>query len=355
MRHLRLLVLIGSICLVCAVIVLPLMTAHAKPIQWTWCSGDPEGHVNAPAFKWFKKELEKRTNGRMILNLYFAGALYSEREGLEAIQTGIGQIGAIYAGYYPTRFAISQGFMVPGTIPNAYAGARMLEELYKEFMKDEVESQKCSLACATFPDEYSWQTKKPIRTPDDLKGLKMRSASGIHNDMLKMVGAIPVSMSTIDAYDALQKGVLDGVQLATSSATRYKFYELCPYLTIPNFIYFNTNWGVQTTAYRSLPKDLQKIVYQLFRELSIEYTASYVKNAQAGLSNWPNKHVLTPEENQTFLERFKPLRDQYIKAVGSKGEQMLKAAKPLYEKYYKLTYEEAMKLQQTTPVQGILD
>jgi TRAP-type C4-dicarboxylate transport system substrate-binding protein len=173
--------------------------------------------------------------------------------------------------------------------------------------------------------------------------------------MLKMVGAIPVSMSTIDAYDALQKGVLDGVQLATSSATRYKFYELCPYLTIPNFIYFNTNWGMQTKAYNSLPKDLQGIVYQLLREMAIVYTGSYVKNAETGLSKWPNKHVLTPKENQAFLEVLKPLRDKYIKDAGPKGEKMLKAAEPLYKKYYDLTYDEALKLQKTNPVRGLLD
>jgi TRAP-type transport system periplasmic protein len=330
-------------------------SSKPNPIEWIWCSGDPDTHVNVPAFKWLKQTLEERTGGRMALKLYFAGAIYSEREGLEAIQKGIGQIGAIYPGYYPTRFPISQAFMVPGGISNAYAGVRIMEELYKDYMKQEVEASNCSLAFAAFPDAYAFQTKKPIKTPGDLKGLKIRSGSGLHNDILKLLDAIPVSMSTIDAYAAIQKGVLDGALLSISAATRYKFYEVSPYLTIPNFIFFNVNWGLQTKAYRDLPDDLKKIVYQVLREQAVVYSGTYIENANKSLETWKNVYKLSDSENNAFLEKLKELRDVYIKSSGAKGEELLRAIKPLNEKYKNLTYDQALNLQKTAPVQGIVD
>jgi C4-dicarboxylate-binding protein DctP len=108
---------------------------------------------------------------------------------------------------------------------------------------------------------------RPIRHPDDLKGLKMRVPSqDVFVQTARAFGANPQEISAVETYQAIQTGVVDGQDNPPSNIWDYKFHEVCDYMTITNYATGPDPLIVNLKWYQRLPADLQ----QVFDEVSQE-------------------------------------------------------------------------------------
>jgi tripartite ATP-independent transporter DctP family solute receptor len=103
-------------------------------------------------------------------------------------------------------------------------------------------------------------TVKPVKSLEDMKGLKMRGPNSVYISMFNALGASGTTTDWSEIYTALQTKVIDGMESAPSSINSMKFYEAAPNLTITNHIIACTYYFFNTKWLKSLPKDLQKIV-----------------------------------------------------------------------------------------------
>src|SRR3546814_17593714 len=78
---------------------------------------------------------------------------------------------------------------------------------------------------------YAYFSKKPIRTMEDLDGMKVRSGGGIHASVQEHLGAVPISMSSGEFYTAFQRGIIDAVSLNDAACDSYNINELTTHRT----------------------------------------------------------------------------------------------------------------------------
>lgn len=176
-------------------------------------------------------------------------------------------------------------------------------------------------------------SRHPIRTPDDIKGLKFRVVgSPIFNDIFSALGANPTQMTFADAQSALQSGAVDGQENPLSLFVGAKMYNLNQkYLTRWNYINDPLVFGVSKKAWDSWTKEDQAIV----RQAAIDAAKFEIAETRKGLSQPDDTLVkqaiangtevisITPEQLQLFKAATRPVIDKWSKVI---GENLVKQA-----------------------------
>jgi TRAP-type C4-dicarboxylate transport system substrate-binding protein len=152
----------------------------------------------------------------------------------------------------------------------------------------------------------SFVTRTPVRTPDDLRGKKIRVlATPIESAMMAQLGATGVPMALGEVLPALQQGALDGVQSALTVFTTFKYYDVARYHANTDH-YFITSIGTVSKKWLDgLPAEVQKIVLEEGRAVQVELL-DWTKNFyQAGVTTWKEKTgagwiELTPNQRSAF-------------------------------------------------------
>ena len=157
---------------------------------------------------------------------------------------------------------------------------------------------------------------RPIESPDDIKGLKMRvPPQEVYVINAKVLGVNPQEIPYSEAYMALKLGVVDGQDNAVSNIWDYKIYEVQEYLTITNYAIGPDPFIVNLSWYEKLPEDLKKIFDETAVEamnfsdqLNREKEAEYIKL----LSEELETNYVSPENREKFREASAPVYQYFI-------------------------------------------
>ncbi len=179
-------------------------------------------------------------------------------------------------------------------------------------------------------------TNKVVRTPDDLKGLKLRTPSRNQADIITGLGAVPVAMPMTQTYGALEKGVVDGAIVGISVVNSFKLQEVVKhYIMDLPFGYSPFIIGMNKQVYENLT-DKQREAIDKNTGLELSYTGaeSYQNERKRGIetvkSN-PNTSIteLTPQEKELWVANLKTISDAWI----DKFEQQGLPYRELYNAY----------------------
>jgi tripartite ATP-independent transporter DctP family solute receptor len=230
----------------------------------------PPGFPYDLAAKKFKADVENETKGRISVQLYGGGQLGGERDTIEAMQMGT-----------------LEGVLVANAVLSAWNKKAMLWDmpfLFRDYhhavkainskielgiVKD-LEKVGISELGAWIGDYRNVYTKnKPIYTPDDLKGIKIRVMENpVQIDTFNALGAIATPMNYNELYSALQQGVVDAAENSTSSFWVSKHYEVCKYYSFTGHFFTPAHFLIAKKFYDSLPSDLNAIVKRLGADAS---------------------------------------------------------------------------------------
>ena len=187
----------------------------------------------------FGNEVAKRTNGRYKLTYFPMGALGGEREMLEAVQLGTQDMVITSTG--PTGNFVSETRIVD--IPflfRDYAHARKVldgaigQEILTKF------PAKGLVAISWMENGFRHVTnsKHPIKTPEDLAGLKIRTMENkVHMEAFKVLGALPTPMNMNEVFTALQTGTVDGQENPIPVILSNKLYTVQKYVSLTSHVY----------------------------------------------------------------------------------------------------------------------
>ena len=212
----------------------------------------------------FKNEVERLSLGKVKVITYPGSILGNNPEMVEQTQEGIIQMtGIVDAGlvaFYPAVQVLSIPYLWK-THKIAYG---VLDSYFtKELIDDMIE--KAGLRVITRGENGGFRcftnSKRPIRNPDDMKGLKFRvMGSPLMLDMVKNLGASAITMPMGEVYTSLQTGVIDGQENAPFVVRVWNVYEVQKYYTLDKHTYSTLFLIINEEFFQSLPEDIKKVV-----------------------------------------------------------------------------------------------
>ncbi len=167
----------------------------------------------------FKKEIEEKSKGRIKVTIHPGGALANAPAHYENVVAGAFDIGWTLQGYTPGRFPLSGIIEMPFLWSSAQEASRVFWQLFEALpaVQNEYRAVKV-LATWTHDLGQLYTTSKPARSLEDLRGLKIRAPGPVQTSMLRALGAVPLNMPASEIYDALERGVVDGLLIGLSAS-----------------------------------------------------------------------------------------------------------------------------------------
>ena len=309
------------------VIATMLPAAVAMAAEYKLSNQFPPSHHISKGLAIFADKVKEYSQGKITIRIFDSAQLFKDTEIVEALQDGLVDIGLVatnkWGGMIPAADVFDVPFLFVGLdSPKMFLDEGASEILDKEFVKFGVKN----LFWVDYGFIQMWNSKRPLRTPADFAGLKMRSYSAGDSETLKALGAAPTLMSSSEMYMALQRGTVDGATTGMPAGVSRKVYEVQKYLTIAN--YSTAEFSVQSNLdWTGLDADSQEIILRAgkdaeawIREAIVDSEAEAEKAVRdAGLE----VVVLTPEERAEFVKATQSVKEQFVKHAGEIGGQLI--------------------------------
>ncbi len=216
--------------------------------------------INQEVFEPWAKKIEAESNGRLKVELYPSATLSKADVTYESAVKGTVDIGSQAHGYTSGRFPLTQIAELPGLSNSATQMGCMLQTLYEDgTLAKEHEDSHLLFMYGAGPGTLH-TTNKLIRTPEDMKGMRIRRPSAVAGDIIESMGASPVGLPANDMYTSLQRGVVDGLSFPWEAVTTFKIDEITKYHTNIPFYSSALMVTMNKDSYEKLPDDLKKVL-----------------------------------------------------------------------------------------------
>ena len=255
-----------------AIIMVCADRAAAEKYQWTMQSLWQAGSINHRVFEEFCADVGRLSAGRLEITPVPVGTMVAYNETLDAVGSGIldgQQSGPGYSAGKDPGFAMLSEF--PGAYENAYqmqmwfefgGGKELARELYGRFNVFYIGS--------VWHGMESIPSKKPLRSVDDLKGVKMRIPEGLNQEIFSRIGAAPVNIPGSEVYTSLDRGVIDATDWGTLGMNiDLGYHKIAPYQIYPGFHSLPmADVAVNADRWNELPDDLKVITEAAVRDFA---------------------------------------------------------------------------------------
>jgi TRAP-type C4-dicarboxylate transport system substrate-binding protein len=308
--------------------------------------------------------LSERSGGRIVWEIYVDALLHGALDGFKAIHSGITDYTHGYATYQPGSFHLTHGLQLPFLFPNPGVAALVSEELYPPYWKGEYERMGVYLAHCDATTAYDIISKTPIRTPEDIRGLKVRSTGGLMADIVREMGAIPVVIAAAETYTAFQRGIIDVVALGGPDMAAYRLYETGSYYLRIGLTHTVLQYCFNPRTFDALPDDLKLVLYNTFRFRGQIAHQNYYGGAalETAIDRLVEGGVEiiepTPDEREAWVDAVRPLEERFIEeneARGLPAESFVREARERAARYDGWTDQQLWDHVDRDPVQGIID
>lgn len=279
----------------------------------------------------FKKRIEKRTDGRVQVKMFMGGALGGEKALVRRTAQGSIQVfggsTAALGSLVPELNVIEAPFL----FDNVKQADAKLDGAAKATVANLVDKRGFQFGFWAENGFRSWYTKdRPIRKPEDLKGLRMRSQEAtVHLETYRALGASPVPIDVTNVLTSLQRGVVDGFDNTPLFTFATSWYQAAKHLTLsqqsyqPGIVVYSKKW------FQSLPEDIQK-------ELTTEVPQSLVQEGRNSVRKMDpilirnlkrygiEVHKPSASEMAAFKAKAKGVPDKVANKLGSNAKKLLR-------------------------------
>ncbi len=296
-------------------------SACAEPIKLSYANFPPAPTFPCVQMERWKKEVEKRTNGKVVINTFPGGTLLGAKSMMDGVIAGQADIGNLCMAYQGDRFVVTNAIALPVGFTTAKSGSLALLDLYNKHKPTSFSKVKVLTMFTTAPSHL--MTKKAIKNLADLKGYTLR-ASGGAAAILKAWGANQVGMPQSDVPEAMQKGTIQGQFTSFDVLKDFKYAEICKYAVVLNGPVYAFSVVMNMDKWNALPKDVQKVMDGMVREQS-EWTGNYLDNHIKESVAWSKKdhsvtfYKLPAGEMAKWNKLIEPVTANWINSKKEKG------------------------------------
>lgn len=263
----------------------------------------------------FKALVEAETDGMVTIELFPNATLGDERTLLEGMQMGTVDMGVItngpVANFVPEIAVFELPFLF-GTPKEAYS---VLDGPVGQELLDKLETvQLKGLAYAERGFRNLTNSKRPVKTPEDIQGLKIRVMENpVYIDTFQTLGANTVPMAWTEALTALQQKTIDGQENPVNVIYSYKLSETQQYLSMTRHTYAPAIFVMSLKKYNELPEDVQKIFKECAQEAAEYERQVNADNEKQQLEDIASQgmEVLSDIDTTPFKEAVQPVYEKY--------------------------------------------
>jgi TRAP-type C4-dicarboxylate transport system substrate-binding protein len=273
----------------------------------------------------FKKELEEKSKGRIKVAIHPGGALAPAPAHYENVVAGAFDIGWTLQGYTPGRFPLSGIVELPFLWSSAQEATRVFWQMFEEFspLQNEYRDVKV-LATWTHDLGQLYTSSKPVRTLEDVRGLKIRAPGPVQVSMLRALGAVPVTMPAGEMYDALERGVIDGLVTGLSAIKGYRLEQLVKHATLANSYVAAMIVAMNQQSYKKLSAEDRALLDSLTgKRMAMLGAKNYDDEADDGMEALKkvkaNIYQLPPAEMEKWKQATAQVSREWVKEMESKG------------------------------------
>jgi len=279
------------------------------------------------AATWFATEMEKRTAGRIKVNVFGGMVLGGEKETFDGIKMGAIQMGdisnAAMGTYVPMALLWDLPFIIDST--------EHAHKVFDSWIGDKVREKFLPLGARIFHfDDGGFRqftnNSRPIRTPADMKGLKVRVYQSpvliATFQAIPGVGAVPMSFAEV--YSALQQKVVDAQDNPLTLVWTQKFYEVQKYLSLTKHVFYPRMYTINEKFFQSLPADLKAITEKTAKEAAWEQRRLNTILDDKLLERFRKEtktQVNTDVDREAFRKLMVPVWEQFYEKIGGTKEE----------------------------------
>jgi tripartite ATP-independent transporter DctP family solute receptor len=276
----------------------------------------PAGYPNVVAIENMGKKITAATNGRIKFQMFPGSVLGGEKEMIEQTQVGAIQILRTSLGPIGPVVPEVNVFNMPFVFRDEAHMRAVIDGPIGQEMLDKITASSARMVGLGWMDggSRSLYTKKPVRKPDDLKGMKIRMMGNpLFVDTMNAMGGNGISMGYGEVFTALQTGVVDGAENnppTLFTANHYqagaKFYTQTNHLIIPEI------FVMSKVAWDKLSKDEQALFRKFAREAQMEQRALWDKSVADYTAKLKAAGVeFIAIDNKPFYDATAPVRAKY--------------------------------------------
>lgn len=233
----------------------------------------PETHTGSQVDKWWAREIERRTDGEVKINLFFGEALGKAGENLNLLKDGAIDIAMMSPGYFPGELPFHAA---PNSIPMSMTKLEHATELMRR-LKAEVpafrqEAKRHGSKTLFFHhlNPYKLVCTEPAKSLADLEGRKLRTWGKDMPRLAEAAGMTPVTLKLPELYEALDRGAVDCIPFSVDLMANYKIYEVAKHVMNVTLWLGPTNgtW-IAREAWNDLSEEQQSVIETVSRRAAI--------------------------------------------------------------------------------------
>lgn len=308
--------------------------------------------------KWWGQEVEKRSNGEIKIQFFWANSLVKWQDCLPAIQSGITDMCWISSSYHPANLGnymildnmLNYGDDYVAAVKAAIDTVEQQPDMVAEMKRADIVKMMSHIS-----GHGPIGTKRPLKSLDEMKGKTLRTYGGARTDFYKDLGMNPIFMTFPEMYNAMDRGTVDALgENVLMLANSFKLNEVIGNVHMANPPGANGNGGVVGSAFfmrgerwRSLKPEHQKMLRDLRLEYAIRYASSLMEMEKTIRADWAAKNKITfqtssPADAQRILKSANVANETFFKTQEAAGAKNVRAVWDYYLKARK-RYEDQHK------------
>ncbi len=308
-----------------------LCTAAFAKVEIKLSNQLPPSHHISKGLVVFAEKVAEYSGGEVTVRIFDSAQLFKDTEIVEAIQDGLVDTGLVSVNKWSGMIPAADIFEMPFIFkdfqsPKKFLAAGAAEILDEEFQKKGVKN----LFWVDYGYIQFFNNKRPLKTPEDFKGLTMRTFGSGDAETQKALGAAPTVMSSSEMYMALQRGTVDGATTGMPAAVSRKVHEVQKYMTQANYttaqfvVQGNLDWwkSLAPAAKDAVLKaglDAEEWIRGAIEQSEME-AEKVIRDAGVEI------YVPNAEERALFIQATEPVRAAFAQKTGDLGKKLIEMA-----------------------------
>lgn len=291
-----------------AVLSATLGTVQAETITYATWQGQSSSSVHARTLHWLADEVDKRTDGEHRVRILWGGAVAQIDEIASAVENGVVDAGDLVNPYHPDQFPLNNvvGFFWPQP-HNPVEIGELLGDFLETYPSFAQEMARYNMKVLGFRplDNYGFLCTTPLRTVEDFEGKRIRSYGVALPAVIESLGAVAVSLSTPETYEALERGIVDCAPIEVGLARAWEYDTVATnWMDVGLGASFGQYLIINQGVFDSLPGDFQDVLEEVGAEYLEVFTDEQARYRDEVLQEWAERDdfeiVDFPQED--FLE-----------------------------------------------------
>lgn len=332
--------LLASVLVTAPAVAMPTIV-KADPITLKISDSFPKGHVIYDSVvNVMIPALEE--GGKIKVEYYPANQLGAMKDVIESLRGGVADIAYVAPGVVAGRMPVTNVLSLPGEFESGEHLARVFMRMANGTLKREYDKLGIKIITASGTPPYQVFTRsKPVRGPEDAKGLKLRGGGGDADDFLREMGVAVINMPASQMYESLQKGVLDGAAYLQATAVSNHLQEVTKYATEgAPLMSLLALYFIDQKRWDAFSPEIQKIVASAGEKMAIAMGQEYDRRDRTEkpkfLAAGGQVQTLTPAEIQKWRDAYRSAPEKFVAKMERRGFDYAKAS---YDEMQKIKAE----------------